>query len=321
MLHTFTLLRQLNADEFTSGEAIAKQLGISRSAVSAALTRSGDYGIELERRHGVGYKLTQPIEWLDQSILSQYLHTNTPFRLQLVNEIDSTNRALRQESAAPLTVLAAEWQTAGRGRLGRHWVGSLGGSLLFSVVWRFSGGMTRLAGLSLAVGIALARALEKNGYQDIGLKWPNDLLCKKGKLAGILIELSGDALGPADAVIGIGLNLRLSKEERIHADYAADLSDCGGPLPARNKLFAAILNELADILPRFDKEGFAPLRSEWEARHIWQGQLAKLINPDGTENSGRIIGIAEDGALRIAGEEGLKVIYAGDVSLRKVSTE
>jgi BirA family biotin operon repressor/biotin-[acetyl-CoA-carboxylase] ligase len=321
MLHTLTLLRQLNADEFTSGEAIAKQLGISRSAVSAALTRSGDYGIELERRHGVGYKLTQPIEWLDQSILSQYLNTNTPFSLQLVNEIDSTNRALRQESAAPLSVLAAEWQTAGRGRLGRHWVGSLGGSLLFSVVWRFSGGMTRLAGLSLAVGIALARALEKKGYQDLGLKWPNDLLCKKGKLAGILIELSGDALGPADAVIGIGLNLRLSKEERLHADHAADLSDCGGPLPARNALLAAILNELADILPRFDEEGFAPLRSEWEARHIWQGQMAKLISPDGKENVGRIIGIAEDGALRMAGEDGLKVIYAGDVSLRKVSTE
>jgi BirA family transcriptional regulator, biotin operon repressor / biotin---[acetyl-CoA-carboxylase] ligase len=321
MLHTFTLLRQLNADEFTSGEAIAKQLGISRSAVSTALTRCADYGIELERRHGVGYKLTQPIEWLDQPILSQHLNKNTPFRLQLVNEIDSTNRALRQESAPPLSVLAAEWQTAGRGRLGRHWVGSLGGSLLFSVVWRFSGGMTRLAGLSLAVGIALTRALEKKGYQGIGLKWPNDLLCKKGKLAGILIELSGDALGPVDAVIGIGLNLRLSTAERLHADHAADLSDCNGPHPARNTLLAAILNELADILPRFDEEGFAPLRSEWEARHIWQGQLAKLISPDGTENSGRIIGIAEDGALRMAGEEGLKVIYAGDVSLRKVGPE
>lgn len=318
MLHTLTLLRQLNADKYTSGETIASQLGISRSAVSGALTRSGDYGIELERRHGVGYKLTQPVEWLDQAVITRSLTPSSPFTLRLVNEIDSTNRALRLEGAAHGTVLAAEWQTAGRGRLGRPWVGSLGGSLLFSVVWRFAGGMSRLAGLSLAVGIALARALEKMGYQDFGLKWPNDLLCKQGKLAGILIELSGDALGPADAVIGIGLNLRLSASERIHADHAADLSDCSGPATDRNGLLAAILNELNEILPRFDQEGFAPLRSEWEARHIWQGEQARLISPDGSETTGRIIGIAEDGALRMAGENGLQVIYAGDVSLRKV---
>ncbi|MFC7421626.1 biotin--[acetyl-CoA-carboxylase] ligase [Iodobacter arcticus] len=321
MLHTLTLLRQLNADEFTSGEAIAKLLGISRSAVSGALNRSSDYGIELERRHGVGYKLAQPVEWLDQTIIKQHLKPNTPFCLQLVDEIDSTNRSLRQECAVHGTVLAAEWQTAGKGRLGRQWIGSLGGSLLFSVVWRFSGGMTRLAGLSLALGIALTRALEKKGYQGTGLKWPNDVLCPKGKLAGILIELSGDALGPVDAVIGIGLNLRLSPEERIHADHAADLSDCSGPSPERNALLAAILNELADILPRFDQDGFAPLRTEWEARHLWQGEQAKLISADGKESRGRIIGVAEDGALRLAGEDGLKVAYAGDVSLRKVNAK
>ncbi|MDW5417774.1 biotin--[acetyl-CoA-carboxylase] ligase [Iodobacter sp. CM08] len=319
MLHTLTIIRQLNADEFTSGEAIAKQLGVSRSAVSAALNRSADFGIELERRHGVGYKLTQPIEWLDVPSITQTLSINSPFSLNLIDEIESTNRTLRQESAAAGSVLAAEWQTAGRGRLGRPWVGSLGGSLLFSLVWRFNGGISRLAGLSLAVGIALARALEQQGYHGIGLKWPNDLLCPKGKLAGILIELSGDALGPADAVIGIGLNLRLSPSERLHANHAADLSDCSGPSPKRNLLFASILNELAELLPRFDQDGFAPLRSEWEARHIWQGEQARLISPNGLESSGKIIGIAEDGALRIAGENGLQVVYAGDISLRKVA--
>ncbi|MEJ2793502.1 biotin--[acetyl-CoA-carboxylase] ligase [Iodobacter sp. LRB] len=317
MLHTLTLLRQLKAHEFTSGEAIARQLNISRSAVSGALTRSVDYGVELERRHGVGYKLTQTLEWLDHDQISRQLTPHSPFKLQLTDEIDSTNRALRQDNAAPGTVLAAEWQNAGRGRLGRQWVGSLGGSLLFSLVWRFSGGMTRLAGLSLAVGIALTRALEKKGYAGMGLKWPNDVLCAKGKLAGILIELSGDALGPADAVIGIGLNLRLSDAERLNADHAADLSDCPGPVPDRNALLAAILNELADILPRFDQDGFAPLRAEWEARHLWQGEQARLISPDGKENRGRIIGVAEDGALRMAGEDGLKIAYAGDVSLRR----
>jgi BirA family biotin operon repressor/biotin-[acetyl-CoA-carboxylase] ligase len=319
MLHTLTIIRQLNADEFTSGEVIAKQLGVSRSAVSAALNRSAEFGIELERRHGVGYKLTQPIEWLNAESIKQALNRHSPFSLNLIDEIESTNRTLRQECATNGSVLAAEWQTAGRGRLGRHWVGSLGGSLLFSVVWRFNGGISHLAGLSLAVGIALARALEKQGYQDIGLKWPNDLHCAKGKLAGILIELSGDTLGPVDAVIGIGLNLRLSQSERLNANHAADLSDCGGPSPARNLLFARILNELAELLPSFDQSGFAPLRSEWEDRHIWQGEQARLISPDGQESSGKIIGIADDGALRIAGENGLQVVYAGDISLRKVT--
>ena len=304
-------LRLLDAAHFTSGKTIAERLGVSRASVSTTLARAEEYGVALERRHGAGYRLVRPVEWLDAAAIA--LAPNSALALEIVDQAESTNRALL---AAPShgRVLAAEWQSGGRGRMGRKWHGALGGSLLFSLAWTFPDGPAQLAGLPLAVGAAIARAIEATGVAGIGLKWPNDLLLPAGKVGGILIEMQGDALGPAQVVIGIGLNLRLPDDALDQP--AAALENAGLALD-RNALFGRILAELEATLVRFAAEGFAPLRAEWEAHHVWQGQSAEVHLPDGSRLPGVIAGVADDGSLRLSVDGQIRLIHSGDVSLRR----
>lgn len=304
-------LRLLDAAHFTSGKTIAECLGVSRASVSTTLARAEEYGIALERRHGAGYRLVRPVEWLDAAAIA--LAPNSALALEIVDQAESTNRALL---AAPRhgRVLAAEWQSGGRGRMGRKWHGALGGSLLFSLAWTFPDGPAQLAGLPLAVGAAIARAIEATGVAGIGLKWPNDLLLPAGKVGGILIEMQGDALGPAQVVIGIGLNLRLPDDA---LDQPAAALENAGLALGRNALFGRILAELEATLVRFAAEGFAPLRAEWEAHHVWQGQSAEVHLPDGSRLPGVIAGVADDGSLRLSVDGQIRLIHSGDVSLRR----
>lgn len=304
-------LRLLDAAHFTSGKTIAERLGVSRASVSTTLARAEEYGIALERRHGAGYRLVRPVEWLDAAAIA--LAPNSALALEIVDQTESTNRALL---AAPRhgRVLAAEWQSGGRGRMGRKWHGALGGSLLFSLAWTFPDGPAQLAGLPLAVGAAIARAIEAAGVVGIGLKWPNDLLLPAGKVGGILIEMQGDALGPAQVVIGIGLNLRLPDDA---LDQPAAALENARLALGRNALFGRILAELEATLVRFAAEGFAPLRAEWEAHHVWQGQSAEVHLPDGSRLPGVIAGVADDGSLRLSVDGQIRLIHSGDVSLRR----
>ena len=179
-------------------------------------------GLEIYRVRGRGYRLPQPLSLLDRAAVERYLGRHAArFTLEIVDSAGSTNTLLmeRAQAGAPsATVIAAEWQTGGRGRRGRAWHAGIGEALTFSLLWRFTQGASFLAGLSLAVGVALARAIEKLGVADAGLKWPNDVLWRGQKLAGILIELQGDALGPSLAVMGIGVNVRLSDAVRSRID-------------------------------------------------------------------------------------------------------
>lgn len=308
-------LRQLSAAHFTSGEQIAEILGISRASVSTTLARAESFGVALERRHGLGYRLCRPIEWLDKTLVAMALPGDTIFGLELVDQIDSTNRTLLAQ-AEHGRVLVAEWQNGGRGRMGRKWVGALGSSLLFSLAWSFPAGPAQLAGLPLAVGVALARAIKGAGVGNIGLKWPNDLLLPAGKAGGILIEMQGDALGPAMVVIGVGLNVSLPHDANVLDQPVAALSDNGLQL-GRNALLGQILAELEQTLRQFALEGFIPLREEWETHHIWRDQPAQVLLPDASHVQGIIQGVADDGSLRMLVDGVSRLIHTGDVSLRR----
>lgn len=309
-------LRQLDARHFTSGEAIAERLGISRASVSTILSRAEEYGVHVERRHGLGYRLDRPIEWLDAAQIRTELDPASILEIEPVETIESTNRSLLADPRHG-RVLVAEWQKGGRGRMGRKWHCALGGSLLFSLAWSFPEGPAQLAGLPLAVGAALARAIEAAGVSAIGLKWPNDLLLPDGKAGGILIEMQGDALGPAQVVIGIGLNLYLP-EGIGPLDQAAGALENHGLQLGRNALLGRILAELERTLPRFAAEGFAPLRPEWEAHHVWHAQSAQVSMPDGSKLAGTILGVSDEGALRLLIDGQPRLIHSGDVSLRRV---
>jgi BirA family transcriptional regulator, biotin operon repressor / biotin---[acetyl-CoA-carboxylase] ligase len=321
---TSSVLRRLADGEFHSGEALAKSLDFSRASVWNAIRDLESAGIEVYKVHGRGYRLPYPITLLDPAAIGRHLGDQAArFTLDVRDAVASTNTALLEraaEGAPGGTVLAAEWQSGGRGRLGRVWHAGVGEALTFSLLWRFARGAGALAGLSLAVGVAIARALAASGVSGVALKWPNDVLWQDGKLAGTLTELSGDALGPTAAVVGIGLNVRLSQATRSRiGQAAADLESAGGAAPDRNLLLARLLRELARALQAFEKDGFAPFRAEWQGLHAQQDRRVTLFLPDGTRRTGSARGAAEDGAFLLETRSGTERFHSAEVSLRPAS--
>lgn len=244
------------------------------------------------------------------------------FDVDALAECDSTSSEVlrRAEAGAPAgLVVVADRQTAGRGRRGRVWHAEPEDALTFSLLWRIEGPPARLAGLSLAVGLALVQALERLGFHALGLKWPNDVLglCSGGwaKLAGVLVELSSGPRG-TQVVIGIGINLRAPRATLDQA--VAGLADLG-PVPDRHAVLAALLASLGEVLAHFARQGFAPLRPAWEARHAWAGQSVRVSFDAGRELTGSCVGVDLDGSLLLSCPEGLRRVVAGDVSLRALS--
>lgn len=238
------------------------------------------------------------------------------FHLTALAQCDSTNTRLMQaaEAGAPSgTVIVADRQSAGRGRRGRVWIASPQHSLTFSLLWRFTSESSAPEALSLAVGLGLQRAFASLGVRAC-VKWPNDILYKGRKLAGVLIEVqSGDI---KSAVIGIGINLRLPPDMPAEIASNAIALDAALPqLPAREPLLAALLTHIAATMSRYQNEGFAGLRDEWQARHAFHGRDVR-INGGFEEIDGVCSGVTERGELLIDTVEGIRHVVSGDVSLR-----
>jgi BirA family biotin operon repressor/biotin-[acetyl-CoA-carboxylase] ligase len=316
----FDLLRSLSDRDSRSGARLARELGIATGALRPALRELEDLGVEIVRMRGQGYRLAQAYDWLDAAAVRARLGAQARgFQLEVLDACTSTNTLLLERARGgerPGSVIACELQSAGRGRRGNRWQSGLGGSLTFSVLWRFGRGAAAMSGLSLAVGVAVARALSSLDIEGVQLKWPNDLLHAGRKLGGILIELHGDA-GSTAAVIGIGLNVRMQPGSReAIAQAVADLAAICPQAPQRNRLLAAILGELAQVLEQFAVHGFAPLRQEWIARHAHQGRPVTLLSGDGRTVAGRAAGVDEDGALLVETARGMERFVSGELSLR-----
>lgn len=243
------------------------------------------------------------------------------FDVDALDECDSTSSELmrRAERGAPSgSVVVADRQSAGRGRRGRSWLSSPESSLTFSLLWRFPGNAASLSGLSLAVGVGLAQAMENLGAKGVCLKWPNDVLLRSGddfaKLAGILIELSSDRRG-TQAIIGIGLNL--SPPLGDLPQPAAGLSQACPFSINRYDVLAAILGQLAAVLDTFTVNRFFGLKMKWQRYHAWQDQAVKILGEGDDPKLGRCLGVDDDGALLLETPAGIERIFSGDVSLRR----
>jgi BirA family biotin operon repressor/biotin-[acetyl-CoA-carboxylase] ligase len=259
-------------------------------------------------------------EPLDASLVGAALDAQAPrFRVEIIDTCESTNTLLldRAQAGAPSgSVVACERQTAGRGRRGRNWLSAPGASLTFSLLWRFPPGTAPLTGLSLAVAVALVRALTRLNAPGIRLKWPNDILMGDAKLGGILVEtLSGG--GAPVAVIGIGLNVRLPRQlaEAITGG-ATDLASVMPTPPSRNLLLARLLDELGSMLTKFARCGFSTFTAEWLSYHAYTGRTVHILSDGLPPLQGRCAGVDNDGALLLETAAGVRRVVSGEVSLR-----
>lgn len=318
----FQAILELLADgNYHSGKDLGELLGVSRTAVWKHLQKLEAYGVPLESVKGKGYRLPGGLELLDVSRIQAGL---TPLARSFLREldvrqsVDSTNvQAMARAGAggAHGYVCLAEHQTAGRGRRGRNWVSPFGQSLYCSVVVEFDGGAAALEGLSLTVGVALVRALKQLGADAVGLKWPNDVLSEGRKLAGILLEMTGDPAGVCQVVVGLGLNVRMAQSSTDNIDQP--WADVNQLLPgiSRNELAIAVLNELLPVLSHYHLQGFAAYRAEWEQAHVYAGQEVRILTAS-DELHGVALGVTDAGALRVQIGDTVTEFHGGEVSLR-----
>lgn len=315
------LLDLLSADVPVSGAELAQRLRVSRAAVWKQIEALRAAGLAVEAQAGEGYRLVRPLDRLDAATIRRALPPAVRKRLGALEvhwKLDSTSSELlrRAEELPDRAFVFAEMQTAGRGRRGRAWLSPPASNLAFSCFKRFGQGYAAQSGLSLAIGVAAVRALEDCGVHGVGVKWPNDLVHRDAKLAGILIELGGEFLGPCHAVVGIGINLSLSRETRAAiAQPVTDLDECCGRAPPRNKLAAVMIEHLCEALEVFSASGFAAFASDYARRDVLRGRTLRVDDPRGAFE-GVAIGVDARGALRVRTPRGEQTVDSAEVSVR-----
>jgi BirA family biotin operon repressor/biotin-[acetyl-CoA-carboxylase] ligase len=312
---------------FQSGEQLALQLGVSRSAIWKAAAQLRGLGVQIDALPRQGYRLARASSPLTADTITACLPPETASRLRrgaCCWTTGSTNADLLAQPGLPagqFDFLTAEYQSEGRGRRGRRWLAPPGGAICLSWSWSFDVLPPQSSALSLAIGVTALRALRRCGVSGVRLKWPNDLVASQGKLGGILIELKSESGGPTHVVVGIGLNVALgtgvTDEVAATGNRATDLTALGfGALP-RSDLVAALLHAGVEGMQQFSRSGFTPFIEEYRAADSLAGQT---VTVSGVQEvlSAKAEGIDADGALLLSGPTGLQRIVSGDVSVRRL---
>lgn len=235
-------------------------------------------------------------------------------QLERLDQVDSTNSELMRRARAGVlspTLLVAQDQTAGRGRLGRSWSSQPGASLTYSLGTTLS--PADWSGLSLAVGVALAEAL----HERVRVKWPNDLWLDERKLAGILVETAGvDTRGGARAVVvGVGVNvLPGSCGGDPSAACLHELDRSATPADA----LAVLVEPLARTLAQFSSDGFAPFAGRFAARDALSGRRVTMHDGQRLVHEGSACGVDGSGALLVHTSSGMKAVSTHEVRVRPV---
>lgn len=318
------IVRRLADGRYHSGEALAENLGISRAAVWKAVRKASELlGLEIQSQKGRGYRLPAPLELLDPEQILATLSQDAQgriARLEIFDDIGSTNAHLMAEghAGAPSgTLCLAERQSAGRGRRGHSWLSPFGANIYLSLLWRYPLGPGELGGVSLAAGAAVAAVLEAEGIEEIALKWPNDVLWQRRKLAGLLLEVAAESQGPSLVIVGLGLNTRLrgAQTEAIDQPWVdlEEILGTGGY--SRNRLVVRLIEVLTSVMERYGRAGLAPFLAQWERYDQYRGEQVE-IRMGKRVITGVQAGITGQGALRLKVDGAVKTFQAGEVSLR-----
>jgi BirA family biotin operon repressor/biotin-[acetyl-CoA-carboxylase] ligase len=304
-------------------------LGVSRTAIWKQLQKLESMGLQLESVKGRGYRLHHGFELLDREQIKADLNQSAGQQLKALyvhQTLESTNKEAsqliqQQKDTASGTVILSEYQTMGRGRRGKNWVSPFAANLYLSMVWDFDQGASALQGLSLAIGVAVNRALNQLKVEGVQLKWPNDIYINNKKLGGILLEMVGDPAGQCTVIIGIGINHCMPKQSGENIDQAwTDLASVTHQAVSRNSLAACIINHCFDVLNDYQQKGFGYYRNEWQAIDAFKG-IQAVVSTANQSITGIPIGVDEFGALKMTLASGeIKTFIGGELSLRALST-
>jgi BirA family biotin operon repressor/biotin-[acetyl-CoA-carboxylase] ligase len=326
-----------DGQRYTAPQLI-EQLGISPLDLDLAIRTVTAYGIRLNPSAIYGYQLAERLELLDRDCILADLSGNTRQRLaqlEILEVIDSTNRyALEQPPMEGAFVCLAEYQTAGRGRQGRQWVSPYASGLCLSLKQRYDALNHSLAGISIATAVTVGQVLRALGAAEIGLKWPNDVVWRGRKLAGLLLESRNTKVcvppsenrkfqNACDVVVGMGMNIKMPGVETAMIDQPwTDLQTVLGYSISRNQLAARLIEQGLQTLATYPQHGLAPFMRDWQSFDMIYGHPVTLkippVNQEGGAFSvtGIACGIDEEGALLLqVGNRKQRYVY-GEVSVR-----
>jgi len=328
----FELLKLLADGKFHSGEKLASSLNVSRTSIWKMISRIQELGLELHSVKGKGYKLIEPLNLFEQETIIQHISSKTRDQIQdihIFQSIDSTSSYVMELSQSgklalggnKVFVCLAEQQTAGKGRRGRPWISPYGHNLYFTLAREFNTGISELEGLSLVIALAVTRVLARNQIHGLGIKWPNDILWQGRKLAGILLEISGDPTGLSQVIIGLGLNINANPDAMVNVDQAwVDIKTISGKVPDRNKLAAELIVEIIKMVDEFENNGFTAFKTEWDENDALRDKEVELKTHSNQSTGilGKVMGVNNQGALLLQTEKGIEIFHGGELSPRLV---
>ncbi|MDX2320551.1 MAG: bifunctional biotin--[acetyl-CoA-carboxylase] ligase/biotin operon repressor BirA [Moritella sp.] len=309
------LIRLLADGEFHSGEVLGETLGVSRMAVSKQVKVLETIGLDVFKVTGKGYKLSSPLQLLDAELIAN----GSGITVESHQVLGSTNQHLLDKAALLHKGHScfAEYQTAGRGRRGNKWVSPYGSHLYTSTYWSLDAGIQAASGLSLVIGIAVARTLTDLGIPNTQLKWPNDVYVDGKKIAGVLVEIIATAGGECHLVIGLGLNVNMPLQAGLEIDQAwTDISQQLQPPIDRNQLATRYLSHLVKILTDFEQLGFCHFVEEWNECDAFK-DCPVVLTLGVKQKHGIAKGIDHTGALLLEVDGVISPHVGGEVSLRR----
>lgn len=324
MLNIIEVLAQLDHKNYRSGQDLADQLKVTRATIHNCISRIESMGIKIERVHGRGYRLHYPLDLLSAEQIIETLDAKTAGKLETLEclqEVDSTNRYATQldlPAAGRFSAVLAESQKAGKGRRGREWISPFAANLYLSLLWPLQKPLHTASVLSPYLAVQVARSLHHAGLGAVGVKWPNDIYCHDKKLAGILIECVGELSGHCKMIVGVGLNVYMSRYQEINIDQP--WTDIVTQMPnnsiERNKIAARLISSIAETLELFEQDKLNSLNHEWRQWDIMKDKPISVQSEHGIRD-GFARGINDDGSLILESISGEKEnILMGEISIR-----
>jgi len=318
------LIRALAEKKERPLESLTKQLEISEEETLVLLNKLIDIGLPLvissdSKKNSLLELKSKPDVYAKHEIvskLSSEINCNS-VDLSLFVSIDSTNTYLKNISNAEnkLLICIADQQTHGRGRRGKTWLASFGSNICFSLRQRLALSPVVSTGASLVAGLSIVKALSALGYDELEIKWPNDIYCSNKKLGGVLIEVVGIKPDSIELIIGVGLNVLMPEANEIDQPWIDLKQITAGELPSRNIIVVTIINQLVADMRLFESQGLSVFMDDWAQYDYLFGKQITVKQESG-DISGKAVGLSQTGELKVEFESRTKIINAGEVSVR-----
>lgn len=310
------ILDLLSTDKDVSGQTIAEKLSVSRAAVHKRIERLREQGYRIVGGNNLGYRIIARPSRLVADEIKRHVAPSTPVPdITIYPETTSTQsvaKGFAAKDAPEWMLVAAEKQTGSYGRMQRQWESSEGG-LWFSFILRPFLLPERVPQITLLASIAICRAIENNYNYSPMIKWPNDILLKGKKLAGILTEMSAEIGRVNWLVIGVGINVNNFLSPNL-INEAVSLGAVTGSTIDRSELLGAFLNEFHCLYSDFLRNGFRSVSVEYNRRSVLAGKRISVDGGDGV-HAGIVEKIDDDGYLWLKTDDGVRKVVVGHVTI------